>query len=80
MSARPEASAQCIGCGKCAGLCPAKAITMVPGARPAIRQRPVHSLFLLSGILPGGRHGGAPDCHCQNVESVGNCHETNCIF
>ena len=74
LSARPEASAQCMR-------------RLVSGQShhhgagpPRHPPQPVHSLLLLSGILPGGRHGGASDCHCQNVESIGNCHETDCIF
>ena len=53
LSARPEASAQCIGCGKCAGLCPAKAITMVRG-RPAIRRSQCIRCFCCQEFCPVG--------------------------
>lgn len=53
LSARPEASAQCIGCGKCAGLCPAKAITMING-RPRIRRSQCIHCFCCQEFCPVG--------------------------
>lgn len=53
LSARPEASAQCIGCGKCAGLCPAKAIAMTNG-RPRIRRSQCIHCFCCQEFCPVG--------------------------
>lgn len=54
LSARPQVDAdRCIGCGKCAGLCPAKAITM-ERKRPVIRRNACIRCFCCQEFCPVG--------------------------
>ena len=61
MTPRPKLKAEdCIGCGKCAQICPAKAIAMEKG-RPAIdRSRCIHCFccqeFCPKGAMQVGRN------------------------
>ena len=53
-------AAQCVGCGKCANICPAKAITM-SGGKPHIRRgKCIHCFccqeFCPKGAMQVGRH------------------------
>ena len=54
LGARPQVSPErCIGCGKCAGLCPAKAIVMTNG-RPDIRRAACIRCFCCQEVCPVG--------------------------
>lgn len=54
LGARPQVSPErCIGCGKCAGLCPAKAIVMTNG-RPDIRRAACIRCFCCQEFCPVG--------------------------
>ncbi len=53
METRPKADASCIGCGKCAGVCPAKAIVM-RGKRPDIRREKCIKCFCCQEFCPVG--------------------------
>ena len=50
---RPKPDKTCVGCGKCAAVCPAKAITMVNG-RPKIDRSKCISCFCCGEFCPKG--------------------------
>ncbi|MBQ6116380.1 MAG: DUF362 domain-containing protein [Oscillospiraceae bacterium] len=54
LTARPRLTASlCVGCGKCAGVCPAEAISMVQG-RPSIRRDKCIRCFCCQEFCPVG--------------------------
>ena len=60
----PSFAQACVGCKKCANICPAKAITM-RGGKPDIDRKACIHCFCCQEFLPKGRDAGGTQCACK---------------